>query len=57
MKEIKNNDLDLNTQSNNERETNAKTDEKNIEGSDFKEGNTTGLNEYLKDDEVVEETL
>ena len=57
MCEIEKNDLDLNSKSINERETKAIKEEKNIEESDKKEGNTTGLNEYLKDDEEGEETL
>ena len=57
MCEIEKNDLDLNSKSINERETKAIAEEKNIEESDKKGGNTTGLNEYLKDDEEGEETL
>ena len=57
MKEIKRNNSDLNSQSTKERETKTKTEEKNVGESNFKEGNTTGLNEYLKDDEEIEETL
>ena len=56
MIENKNKYLNL-SQSSNERETKGKNEEKSSEGSGIKEGNTTGLNEYLKDDEEIRESL